>query len=248
MTEANYYSFNFANQEIKVAKGWQEVFISQQKSLKNIEKKITAVPSEPPTAKIFRIFKKPPRACKVIILGQDPYPQPETATGRAFEVQNYRDWQKKTQNASLRNLLKELYREAKEIDESPAIKEVRREVDRMTEILPPAELFQRWEERGVFLLNTALTVQQGKPGSHQELWRPFIKEVITTLAAINQEKYWLLWGNKAQKFQELVESAGNKIITAPHPSRYDFVGSTTFSVPVVKNIVLASRGDDGNAC
>lgn len=255
-----YYSFKFAETKIKVHSSWAELFADNQKTLHEIGEKIKEEDFEPPAEKAFVIFQKPRKSRRIIILGQDPYPQPGTATGRSFEVKGYRDWQEKTQNASLRNILKELYREVRDLQSCPPIKEVRRKLSQIPEISPPAKLIQSWEERGVFFLNTALTVRQGESGSHQQLWQDFIRAVIATLAGAARQKYWLLWGQEAQNYKDLIraEEAGdserleeseerytgkNVIITAPHPSRYDFVGSGTFSHPIIKKICLSQGGD-----
>ncbi len=255
-----HYSFKFAESKITIHPDWTALFADNLKTLQKIGKKIKKEDFEPPAERVFVIFQKPRKSRRIIILGQDPYPQPGTATGRSFEVKGYRDWQEKTQNASLRNILKELYQEARDLQKSPPIKGVRRKVSQIPEILSPAKLFQTWEERGVFFLNTALTVRQGEPGSHQHLWQNFIRAVIATLARTGRQKYWLLWGQEAQNYQDLIraEETGdlerlekfeesytgkNVIITAPHPSRYDFVGSGTFSHPVIKKICLSQGGD-----
>ena len=255
-----YYSFEFAETKITIHPDWASLFADYRKTLQEIGEKIKEEDFEPPAEKAFVIFQKPRKNRRIIILGQDPYPQPGTATGRSFEVKGYQDWREKTQNASLRNILKELYREARNLQSCPPIKEVRRKLSQVPEILPPAKLFQDWEDRGVFFLNTALTVRQGEPGSHQQLWQDFIRAVIATLAGAARQKYWLLWGQEAQNYKALIRAeetaesesieksearyAGrNVIITAPHPSRYDFVGSGTFSHPVIKKICLSQGGD-----
>ena len=57
---------------------------------------------------------------------------------------------------------------------------------------------EHWEEQGVFLLNSALTVEDQKPGSHMKIWSTFISKVITFIAFHNP-CVWLLWGKPAQK-------------------------------------------------
>lgn len=254
------YSFKFAGLEIKVHPDWAPLFSEHQEELLEIGERIKGVGFEPPPERVFIIFRKPKRSRRIIILGQDPYPQPGTATGRSFEVRGYESWQEKTRNASLRNILKELYRESRGLESSPPLSQVRQELLQTEDILPPAELFQSWEEQGVFFLNAALTVQREKPGSHQHLWQNFIRSVVAVLAGSAQKKYWLLWGREAQKYVALIKSeekgaqdnpedriiGRNMIITAPHPSRHDFVGSGTFSPPPVRKICLY-QGGEGDA-
>ena len=80
-----------------------------QNKLLTIGKKIGSGVT-PPASNIFKIFQKDLANCKVVILGQDPYPQLGVATGRAFEVGNISCWKQLKQNASLRNILKLLYK------------------------------------------------------------------------------------------------------------------------------------------
>ncbi len=252
------YFFEFAETKIRVHPSWVPIFSENQEKLQEIGERIKGEDFEPPPERVFVIFQKPKASRRIIIMGQDPYPQPGTATGRSFEVKGYESWQEKTKNASLRNILKELYRESRRLKSCPSLREVRQNLPQVPEILPPAELFQAWEKQGVFFLNTALTVRRGEPGSHQQLWQGFIRAVIAALAGSAQQKYWLLWGRKAQKYSDLIRAEvrvdlekpegekkrKNMIITAPHPSRYDFVGSGTFSYPAIREVCLHQGGED----
>ncbi len=241
------YIFNFNNEKISIKNSWAPVFKELEKELKNIEKYI-GNEYTPETSNIFKVFQcLSPDKIKVIILGQDPYSQQGVATGRAFEVNNYNNWQNPSPNVSLTNIFKKLYREhidsKKEIKEIN-IKSIRGEInDKQLKILPPCELFVNWEENGVLLLNTALTCEIDKPDSHSIYWICFTKKIIEFIASNNNFKHWLLWGNKAQQFEKLInDKSNNKIIKVTHPRNNEFVGSSTFSE--VKNYCKLFNNND----
>lgn len=87
-------------------------------------------------------------------------------------------------------------------------------------------------EQGVLLLNTALTVEQGKPGSHLKLWEPFTIELLKVL---NQQDnlVWILWGRKAQAYRKYITNDTHFFIENVHPSPLSasrgFFGSRPFS-------------------
>lgn len=126
---------------------------------------------QPHRSNIFRVFNQPLSQIKVVILGQDPFPTPGDAIGLSFINGTNKI------PVSLRNIYKEI-------------------VD-STNINEPNG--KEWEKQGVFLLNTALTVQTGNAGSHLEYWKEFTKETIKLISS-KQPCIWLLWGKKAQSF------------------------------------------------
>lgn len=122
-----------------------------------------------------------------------------SACGRAFATENG------YLNPSLKNLLKEL-KEDMGIEETDYS-------------------LQPWVDKGVLLLNTSLTVEAGKPGSHIELWKPFMKSLIPNIKG----KTWILLGRDAQSWEPYIDGT---IIKAAHPSplaRGKFFGSKIFS-------------------
>ena len=92
---------------------------------------------------------------------------------------------------------------------------------------------RRWVHQGVLLLNTALTVQEGKPGSHLNLWKPFTEYVFGILNTFHDGLIFMLWGKEAQKYKEWIIEPNHQIIEASHPSplstRVPFVGNGCFS-------------------
>jgi uracil-DNA glycosylase len=174
---------------------------------------------QPKPENIFRVLSMPIESIKVVIIGQDPYPTPGDAVGYAFAKPPL-----VSKPVSLRNIEKEV-RESGQINKSNEI-----------------DLFA-WVDQGVFLLNTALTVETGKPGSHLKYWENFTKRLISYIS-INQPCIWVLWGAKAQKFipnisnkfvvsdnydRECIKSIPfnnryNYILTAPHPAAEAYSG------------------------
>lgn len=147
---------------------------------------------------------------KVVIIGQDPYFNPNQAHGLCFSVQHGIDEPK-----SLINIYKELYNDLL--------------------INPPMDgNLEGWAEQGVFLLNTILTVEHGKPLSHKNKgWEIFTGRVIEELDKDNSPKVFVLWGNEARKLKKIINNKNHLIIESSHPSPLSahngFFGSKPFS-------------------
>lgn len=164
----------------------------------------------PPADLIFNAFDLCPLdKVKVIIIGQDPYHGPNQAMGLSFSVP-----QTERIPPSLKNIYKEL---VTDIDFTIPIN---------GDLTP-------WAIQGVFLLNTVLSVEHKKPGSHKKLgWQKFTDTVITQLSEQKQNLVFLLWGNYAKRKKELINSSKHLVLEAPHPSplaRGGFFGCKHFS-------------------
>ena len=154
----------------------------------------------PDRKNIFRAFRKTPYdKVKVVLLGMDPY-HDGSADGLCFSNSN-----SSKISPSLRNILTEIDTEFPEYKDEISYGK-----------LDPQDL-SRWTKQGVLMLNTALTVEKGKAGSHLELWRPFTLKVIESLNNKN-EIIWLLLGKDAQYFSKFVKNPTHSIITASHPA------------------------------
>jgi uracil-DNA glycosylase len=147
---------------------------------------------------------------KVVLLGQDPYHGPNQAEGLSFSV-------KKGIKVppSLRNMYKELQ-------------------DDIGCSIPNHGSLVKWAEQGVLLLNTVLTVEEGKAHSHRgKGWEEFTDRVIRLLNEREMPMVFLLWGKPAQSKRALIDESKHKIITAPHPSPLSahrgFFGSKPYS-------------------
>ena len=160
---------------------------------------------------------------RVVILGQDPYHGAGQAHGLSFSVERGVPLP-----PSLRNILKE----------------VEADVGCLGSSKPPHGDLRHWARQGVLLLNTVLTVEAGKAGSHQKAgWETFTAAVLRGLAARKSGVVYLLWGLPAQKNAELLDGAANCVLTAPHPSPLSahkgWFGSKHFSKT---NAYLVGRG------
>lgn len=171
----------------------------------------------PPEEDIFNAFSLPADQVKVVILGQDPYPTKGMAHGLAFSVREGNGYP-----PSLRNIAKEY-----EADTGKPLAG--------TDLTP-------WKDKGVFLLNTILTVHEGEPLSHAgHGWEVFTKHALEYLVETRDTKKPLaaiLWGSGARSYRPVFqrfESKGGKllIIESAHPSPLSayrgFFGSRPFS-------------------
>lgn len=138
---------------------------------------------------------------RVVILGQDPYPQKDKATGIAFA--NSSDTLQCNYSPSLDVLMESV------IDFTCPHDNI---------IFDPS--LEKWEKQGVLLLNTALSCILGKVGSHSLMWRPFIKSFLTNLSCYDTGIIYVLMGSEAQSFLPYINSKYNHIIKTKHPSWY----------------------------
>ncbi|WP_434997041.1 uracil-DNA glycosylase [Vibrio scophthalmi] len=152
----------------------------------------------PPEADVFNAFDATPFAdVKVVVLGQDPYHGPDQAHGLCFSVLPG----VKTP-PSLVNMYKELAQD----------------VEGFT--IPQHGYLQSWAEQGVLLLNTVLTVEQGKAHSHAKTtgWETYTDKVIAALDQHGSGIVFLLWGAHAQKKGRFIDRSKHHVLEAPHPS------------------------------
>ena len=214
-----------------IDKSWIPV-LSQlhQEPLKSFyEELLPNISYQPLKEDIFRVFEMPVNKIKVVILGQDPYPTPGDAVGLAFATRAERKLP-----ASLRIIIQEI---------GESVYYFSREDFKPTYDDSDWKTLDHWRKQGVFLLNTALTVETGKAGSHIKYWEEFTKKVIQYISVQNP-CLWLLWGAKVQKFIPSIKSCPfmvkgynkttiqdipanndyNYILTAPHPAAETYLG------------------------
>lgn len=166
----------------------------------------------PPAKDVFNAFRFTEfEDVKVVILGQDPYHGPNQAHGLCFSVLPG----VKTP-PSLVNMYKEL---AQDIDGFQ---------------IPNHGHLKSWADQGVLLLNTVLTVEQGKAHSHAKTgWETFTDRVIDALNQHRQGVIFLLWGSHAQKKGQMIDRSKHHVLMAPHPSPLSahrgFLGCKHFS-------------------
>lgn len=168
----------------------------------------TVYPSE---GQIFEAFRLTPfDKVKVVILGQDPYHGEGQAHGLCFSV---------NKNIKIPPSLVNIYKELKEdlgIDS------------------PAHGCLESWARQGVLLLNTVLTVEDGKAGSHHKKgWETFTDKVIEVLNRDKENLVFILWGSPAHKKAQHVDEKKHFILRSVHPSPLSvyrgFLGSKPFS-------------------
>ena len=160
---------------------------------------------------IFNALKLTPyKDVRVVILGQDPYHEPNQAHGLCFSVQDGTPLP-----PSLKNIYKEL-----EADLG----------------IPPSKSgdLTRWAKQGVLLLNTVLTVRRGEANSHKgKGWELLTDEIIRKLNDKTEPIVFILWGTNARSKKSLITNPIHGIIESAHPSPLSafngFFGSRPFS-------------------
>jgi uracil-DNA glycosylase len=208
--------------EHNIHSSWRELFSSQKEVLQEIEKKI-GDNFTPNKERVFRFAETDLQDVKCVFWGKDPYPQPNVATGRSFEVANVETWDDPRVNRSLQNILKLLHKTYFGINKSLTIDEVREEIrSGKFPILPPNKIFSDWERQGVLFLNSALTTEIGEIGKHLKIWAPFFKATLEHMTSNNLNIVYFLWGD-ARKYKDDLVSMGlpvERIHTSYHPSSF----------------------------
>ena len=133
---------------------------------------------------------------KVVIIGQDPYHQPNQANGLCFSVnENIKI------PPSLKNIFKEIYNNYD--------LELPNQTNGNLEYLA---------QQGILLLNNTLTVRQSTPNSHLKIWKGFSDEIIKYILKNHNNIVFLLWGNNAKKILKNKNIKNHYILEANHPS------------------------------
>ncbi len=186
----------------KIEDGWYEILKNEFESpyFRNI--KIFLINEKqhhtvyPPSPLIFNAFNLTPfDKVKVVILGQDPYPNPGQAHGLAFSVPDGIP-----APASLKNIFTELNSD-------------------LGITIPKNGNLEKWARQGVLLLNSSLTVRAGNPASHANIgWQTFTDAAIQGLSTKKEHLVFLLWGNYAISKERLIDSNKHLILKTVHPS------------------------------
>ena len=186
--------------------------------LETIERKIGSN-INPAPENVLRFMKCNLYDIKVVILGQDPYPETGRATGRAFEVGDLTSWNQKFRQVSLKNIIRLIYKNYNGISEYSDIKkfsEIQIEIkEGKFSILPPHKIFKSWEKQGVLLLNTYLSVEAGITGSHISIWQKFSEELLKFISDENRNISWFLWGRMAEEKKQFIKYG--KYYISRHP-------------------------------
>ena len=188
-----------------VAAGWQPLVdgffqsAAGQGLLAFLAQRVQAGASIFPPLPMRALQLTPPEAVRVVILGQDPYHGRGQAEGLAFSVA-----QGVSFPPSLRNIFKELLRDLG--TPIPAMPK-------------PGGSLENWAQKGVLLLNTCLTVEEGLPASHSgKGWELLTDAIIRQVAKEAQPTVFMLWGAHAQSKRPLIDASRHLVLTANHPS------------------------------
>ena len=147
---------------------------------------------------------------RVCILGQDPYHGLNQAHGLCFSVKPH-------------------------IPVPPSLKNIFSELKRDLNISYPRHGFlEHWAQQGVLLLNSVLTVQEGRAGSHQNQgWEEFTDRILSLLNEHYTGLVFLLWGSYAFRKGQFLDETKHLVLKAPHPSplsaQRGFFGCSHFS-------------------
>lgn len=172
----------------------KESYFQQLKAFVKEERKTKII--YPETKYVFSAFGYTPfDTAKVVIIGQDPYPGQGQAHGLSFSC----------------------------LDESipPSLKNIFKEID--SNYFDGHGIFRggnliEWAQQGVLMLNTVLTVEKGKPGSHfGQGWETFTQKVVTKLCD-KKELVWMLWGSQARAMASFITNPNHLVLYAAHPS------------------------------
>ena len=159
---------------------------------------------------VFRAFATDLNEVKVVILGQDPYHTPGAAEGLAFSVPN---------SQPIPPSLVNIY------------KEIDNDIGRHAN---PRGSLANWQRQGVLLLNTVLTVEAHKAGSHRGRgWETFTTAAIEYLNRERPHLVFILWGRDARNKKSLIDQSRHLVLESAHPSPlsayHGFFGSKPFS-------------------
>lgn len=151
----------------------------------------------PPQDEIYSAFKLTPlEKVKVVLLGQDPYHGEGQAHGLCFSVKP---------NIKIPPSLVNIYKELAE--------------DISSFKIPNHGHLVNWAEQGILMLNTVLTVEQGKAHSHAKAgWEIFTTNVLSILNQIDTPIIFILWGSHAVKKAQVITNSKHILLKGPHPS------------------------------
>ena len=158
----------------------------------------------PPLKQVFRAFEECPYdKLQVVIVGQDPYPQLGVADGISFSCSNTGKLQ-------------------------PSLKFIFEEIERTVYQGYPTHQdvdLKRWSKQGILMLNTALTVEVDKIGSHYDIWKKFTAYLLDWLNTHQSGLVYLYMGKRAQEWSELTDDNTNIKYFVKHPASAAYSGS-----------------------
>jgi len=191
----------------KIKKTWKKIL--DENGYKKIIDKIkdtNFLPEKENILKTFEYFEI--NETKVVLLGQDPYIRKEQAIGLSFSV-------------------------PKNVDIPPSLNNIFIELKNDLNIENTNGDLTRWvKQENILLLNSALTVEVGKSGSHLEYWEKLTDNIIKNISEECKFVIFILLGNYAKSKKKYIDIKKHSIIEAGHPSPLSyklFIGSKIFS-------------------
>lgn len=147
--------------------------------------------------KAFTFFA--PKDCIMVWVGQDPYPQKGVANGILFsnKLKTLPEQLSPSLKIIKNSLLEDLQISEKDFNFDPTL--------------------ESWAKQGILMINSALTVEMNKIGSHTMIWRPFTKTLLKNLSEYNHNILFVLFGSQAHTFRPYI-SKENTVLEVPHPA------------------------------
>ena len=179
----------------KIHKSWKKLFDRYDF---NLDKLYNSDDVVYPREQIFKVFEMNIKKVRIVLLGQDPYHNPNQANGLSFSVPD-----KVKIPPSLQNIYKELCIEFPE----------------RNYVFSSGNLERWFTEEKIFLLNSSLSVIKNKPGSHMVIWSDFTDDVIRYISKKNKDCIFVLLGNFAKSKEKFIENK-DRIVTGVHPSPF----------------------------
>jgi uracil-DNA glycosylase len=246
-----------------VPAAWQPVLSGTELNFRSRALDCSLRPGEiiiPARNRVFHAFEGvDPEGVRAVILGQDPYPNPEWATGRAFEQGDLDEWPEESGRiaGSLRRIVQTLAAartgEARYASHDRAWSDLVRDVRSGALALePPRELFGRLERQGVLFLNASLTLsvvmragESKRPRGHFPVWEPLVDRVLSFIAGRGRAVF-LLWGRRASWIFERAGARGGAVVRHVHPAAITREGAAFLKPPnpfLAANELLRRMGE-----
>lgn len=186
-----------------VKKGWIRIFNNLKLPDLSAE---TYVPAPEDVFNCFSYFE--PSETKVVIIGQDPYPNPKVTQGLSFSTKQ------------------------KAIPQS--LQKIFKEIENTLQISNISANLEPWAVQNVLLLNKTLTVVPFKSNSHKLLWQGFCENIIQELSNSYENIVFMLWGNSAISLKKYINQEKHLILESGHPSPLNrlnnFLGNNHFAL------------------
>ena len=213
----------------------------------------------PRFAHTFRAFKGvTPKKVRVVVVGQDPYPDVAKATGQSFEQGNLRDILQDRHRVSsslraiLQNAAADKYRRTRYRDPKKGWDRLLGDLQKeKAELAPLRYLFTRYQKQGVLWLNTTLTIslfrsEDDHQKGHLAYWKPFVSALIKHVVSLDRPLVFALWGSWAKAYEPEIRKQAKAAGTLEHiafaKARHPVVKQFLQGENVLTEVNLALQG------